>query len=416
MAAVAQLVRAPDCDSGCRRFKSGRPPQSPRSPWLLSPRCVTSKPRRPRPPDLRGNGRAPTRPRSRLACRAATLMEAAGRAVAACRHWRYLPATGRRAVRPRQQRRRRLRGGAASAGGGLAGAARPCSASAGSLRGDAAWAAGQWTGRGRAAVARSARRPAPGDRRAVRRRPDAADRRHRRRADRAHRSRDALTVVAVDVPSGLHGDSGEIMGCAPHADAHGDVLSRQARPLFPRRTAALRRARGRRHRHSASVLDEIAPRLWLNAPPLWRAASAARRPRRPQICARPCHDPGGRDRHWRGAAWRHSAARRAGAGLVTIATPPAALAVYRSAEPGNLVDDVRGRHVPSADCSRTSGATPSWSGPAPASSERTRAAALGGAGDAAGRSCSMPTPSRSSLEHPAEPVLGDPGPGFAHAP
>ncbi len=29
MAAVAQLVRAPDCDSGCRRFNSGRPPQSP---------------------------------------------------------------------------------------------------------------------------------------------------------------------------------------------------------------------------------------------------------------------------------------------------------------------------------------------------------------------------------------------------
>lgn len=26
MAAVAQLVRAPDCDSGCRRFESGQPP------------------------------------------------------------------------------------------------------------------------------------------------------------------------------------------------------------------------------------------------------------------------------------------------------------------------------------------------------------------------------------------------------
>ena len=29
MAAVAQLVRALDCDFRCRRFKSGRPPQSP---------------------------------------------------------------------------------------------------------------------------------------------------------------------------------------------------------------------------------------------------------------------------------------------------------------------------------------------------------------------------------------------------
>ena len=29
MASVAQLVRAPDCDSGCRRFESGRSPQFP---------------------------------------------------------------------------------------------------------------------------------------------------------------------------------------------------------------------------------------------------------------------------------------------------------------------------------------------------------------------------------------------------
>src|SRR4029453_15652575 len=77
-------------------------------------------------------------------------------------------------------------------------------------------------------------------------------------------------------------------------------------------------------------------------------AFAARRSRRPQVCARPCHHPGGRDRHRRGAASSPlrppGAGRlaalgpaRAGAGLVTIATPPAALAVYQSAEPGNLV-------------------------------------------------------------------------------
>src|SRR5581483_7177980 len=29
VAGVAQLVRAPDCDSGCRRFESGRSPHSP---------------------------------------------------------------------------------------------------------------------------------------------------------------------------------------------------------------------------------------------------------------------------------------------------------------------------------------------------------------------------------------------------
>ena len=31
MVDVAQLVRVPDCDSGCCRFESGHPPESPAS-------------------------------------------------------------------------------------------------------------------------------------------------------------------------------------------------------------------------------------------------------------------------------------------------------------------------------------------------------------------------------------------------
>jgi hydroxyethylthiazole kinase-like uncharacterized protein yjeF len=84
------------------------------------------------------------------------------------------------------------------------------------------------------------------------------------------------------------------------------------------------------------VLQEIAPRLWLNAPALWQ--QPLRRADR------------GDHKYVRGhatilaggiatGAARLAAlgARRAGAGLVTIAAPPAALAVYQSAEPGNLV-------------------------------------------------------------------------------
>ena len=52
------------------------------------------------------------------------------------------------------------------------------------------------------------------------------------------------------------------------------------------------------------VLHEIAPRLWLNAPALWQSHLRRDRSRRPQIRARPCHHPGGRDRHRRGAAGR----------------------------------------------------------------------------------------------------------------
>ena len=149
-------------------------------------------------------------------------------------------------------------------------------------------------------------------------------------------NREMLPTVAVDVPSGLHGDSGEIMGCAPYAA--------QTVTFF----------RGKPGHHSleglkrcgalavvdigiaARVVDEIAPRLWLNAPALWQ--EHLRR------------DDRGDHKYARGhatilagatatGAARLAAlgARRAGAGLVTIASPPSALPVYQSAEPGNLV-------------------------------------------------------------------------------
>ncbi|MBI2736498.1 MAG: NAD(P)H-hydrate dehydratase [Rhodospirillales bacterium] len=147
---------------------------------------------------------------------------------------------------------------------------------------------------------------------------------------------EALTTVAVDVPSGLHGDSGEIMGRAPIAAR--TVTFFRAKPGHYsleglRRCGALEVAD---IGIPPSVLQEIVPRLWLNAPALWQ--SHLRRPDR------------GDHKYTRGhatilagevatGAARLSAlgARRAGAGLVTIATPPAVLAVYQAAEPGNLV-------------------------------------------------------------------------------
>src|SRR4029077_21246002 len=85
-----------------------------------------------------------------------------------------------------------------------------------------------------------------------------------------------------------------------------------------------------------SVLDAIGPRLWRNEPPLW--ADALRR-----------DDPGDH-KYARGhltilgcaaatgaARLAAIAARRAGAGLATIASPQAATAIYRMAEPGNLI-------------------------------------------------------------------------------
>ena len=109
MAAVAQLVRALDCDSRCRRFNSGRPPQSP----------------------AHGVGRCanllPTSELALLTCAqmgaadaaaiaggtpGSVLMEAAGKAVADAVIARYRPASRAGPVRAGQQRRRRLRRGA----------------------------------------------------------------------------------------------------------------------------------------------------------------------------------------------------------------------------------------------------------------------------------------------------------------
>lgn len=147
---------------------------------------------------------------------------------------------------------------------------------------------------------------------------------------------EALAVIAVDVPSGLHGDSGEVMGRAPFAE----------------RTVTFFRAKpghfsleGLRHCGvlgvadigiPAAVLGEIAPRLWLNGPALWRRHLQ--------------RDGLGDHKYARGhltilggetatGATRLAAlaARRVGAGLATIATARAAMAIYQAAEPGNLV-------------------------------------------------------------------------------
>jgi NAD(P)H-hydrate epimerase len=150
-------------------------------------------------------------------------------------------------------------------------------------------------------------------------------------------NRDKLSVVAVDVPSGLHGDTGEVMGTAPHAEL--TVTFFRGKPGHYS-LEGLRRCGVLQIVDIGippTVLDTIAPRLWRNAPSLW--AHALR-----------CSDPGDHKyvrghltilggEHATGAARMAAlAARRAGAGLVTIASPEAAAAIYRVAEPGNLIN------------------------------------------------------------------------------
>jgi len=241
------------------------------------------------------------------------------------------------------------------------------------LRGDAAWAASTWEGDvlplspglldGRPLVidalfGAGLARPIDGIAGAV--------------IDRLEAER--LPTLAVDVPSGLHGDTGEVLGRAPHAQRtvtffRGKPGHFQLEGL--RRCGVLEIADiGIR----SGVLAGIAPRQWLNAPPLWQHAL-----RRSDIAdhkfARGHATLLGGGAATGAARLAALAARRAGAGLVTIAAPASSLAIYRAAEPGNLVvqaDDGPAFARLMEDARRTAMLVGPGSGLEP----RTRAAAL----------------------------------------
>ncbi len=81
---------------------------------------------------------------------------------------------------------------------------------------------------------------------------------------------EGLHVIAVDVPSGLHGDSGEVMGCAPIAECTVTFFRAKSGHYSIeglRRCGILRVAD---IGIDASVLQTISPQLWLNAPGLWQ--------------------------------------------------------------------------------------------------------------------------------------------------
>lgn len=185
---------------------------------------------------------------------------------------------------------------------------------------------------------------------------------------------DGLAVLAVDVPSGLHGDTGEVLGRAPTAQR--TVTFFRGKPghfLLEglRRCGALAIAD---IGIAPAVLRQVAPRQWRNAPPLWSHAL-----RRGDIAdhkfARGHATLLGGAAATGAARLAALAARRAGAGLVTIAAPTASLPIYRSAEPGNLVveaDDGPAFARLMADARRTAMLV----GPGSGLEARTRAAAL----------------------------------------
>jgi NAD(P)H-hydrate epimerase len=138
----------------------------------------------------------------------------------------------------------------------------------------------------------------------------------------------ALPVVAVDVPSGVDGDTGEVLGAA--APARLTVTFHRLKPghlLLP----------GREYMGELEIADvgipdrvteQLGVRTWANQPKLWRPLL----PRRTAGSHKYRHGHalvlGGRSASSGAARMAARAALRAGAGLVTIICPETALATY----------------------------------------------------------------------------------------
>ena len=146
----------------------------------------------------------------------------------------------------------------------------------------------------------------------------------------------AKRIIAIDVPSGLDGATGQAKGYAPQAAL--TVTFFRLKPghlLLPGRTLC-----GRIELADIgipdAVLDRIGARTFANLPDLWTLPSLradGHKYSRGHVTV-----VGGA--HMTGAArLAADASRRAGAGMVTIAARGASAAIYRANEPGVIVSE-----------------------------------------------------------------------------
>lgn len=144
-----------------------------------------------------------------------------------------------------------------------------------------------------------------------------------------------IPVVAVDMPSGIHGDTGMVLGGAVTAD-----LTVTFFRMKPGHLLMPGRARSGKVVVSdigipGRVLHDIAPGAFANVPELWREAFPWPRAEGHKYTRGHAVVAGGAAMIGAGrlASW---AARRSGAGLVTVAASPDALPQYTADAPGLL--------------------------------------------------------------------------------
>ena len=153
-------------------------------------------------------------------------------------------------------------------------------------------------------------------------------------------NRRQLPCLAVDIPSGVHGDTGEILG-GPAGVAVKAVVT----VTFFRRKPGHLLLPGRDMAGDVvvadigipeAVLGDIDPMAYANGPALW----SARLPRGRAQDNKYTRGHGvvvGGPQMTGAARLAATAARRMGAGLVTIVTPEESFGIYSAGDPGNLI-------------------------------------------------------------------------------
>lgn len=178
-------------------------------------------------------------------------------------------------------------------------------------------------------------------------------------------------VVAVDVPSGLDGDSGAVLGFAAPADITVTFFRRKPGHLLLPGRALCGSVRVADIGIPDSLLAEIAPQTAVNEPAVWQADW----PALPVDAHKYRRGHGlvlGGARLTGAARLAAQAARRVGAGLISIAAPDEMFAVYAAAAPGLMVVPLAAWDSELADPRRTAALI----GPGAGVGKATRRAAL----------------------------------------
>jgi hydroxyethylthiazole kinase-like uncharacterized protein yjeF len=149
-------------------------------------------------------------------------------------------------------------------------------------------------------------------------------------------------IVAIDLPSGISGDTGAVMGAA--------VMARQSVTFFRKKPGHLLMP-GRQHCGDVSVadigirsdvLDAIRPQTFANAPPLWLSKFPVPRLDGHKYSRGHAVVMSGGMSFTGAARLAARGALRAGAGLVTIAAPRDALPVHAASNTAVMVREVDG--------------------------------------------------------------------------